>query len=258
MLAAGQKFKSEAPVDMYALLPGWWHGTLPEDKRKIVGVIDKHNGFTPQCCQELKTQCRVPFNDQQIVRVCYEMAKQHPEQLEMGVPSNDSIHVATDNVDIREAYMAAGHVTDGLQSFQLRPPCKKGHDLLDHMHAFALRDPKQKCNKQDGCNATANTVELSSHLDLAISDSQYDIILRASNRDLTMRELMKDAGGQGATLKIAKCKIKIRWPLYSHTAAWPTTKHGCRCSRTNTSWQNHSLRLNGWTRQISRPNRMRH
>jgi hypothetical protein len=94
MLAAGQKFKSKAPVDMYALLLGWWHGMLPEDKRQIVRVIDKHNGFTPQCCQELKTQCRVPFNDQQIVHVCYEMAKQNLEQLEMAVPSDDSIHVA--------------------------------------------------------------------------------------------------------------------------------------------------------------------
>ena len=75
------------------------------------------------------------------------------------------------------------------------------------MHAFALRDPKSQCRKQDGRDDTVNMVEPSSHLDLAISDSQYNIILKASNRDLTMRELMKDAGGQGATLKIAKRKL---------------------------------------------------
>jgi hypothetical protein len=36
ILAAGQNFKSETPVDMYALLPGWWHGALPEKKRKLL------------------------------------------------------------------------------------------------------------------------------------------------------------------------------------------------------------------------------
>jgi hypothetical protein len=126
ILAAGQKFRSETPVDMYALLPGWWHGTLPKEKKKIVGVIDKHDGFTPECCKELKSHCHIPFADQQIVRICFEMAKQHPEQLEMGVPSDDSINIAEDNADVRAAYTAAGCVTDGLQSFQLKPPSKKG------------------------------------------------------------------------------------------------------------------------------------
>jgi hypothetical protein len=135
---------------MYALLPGWWHGTLTEQKKKIVGVIDKHEGFTPQCCKELKSQCSIPFVDQQLVRVCYEMAKQHPEHLGMGMPSDDSVEVAEKNVDVRAAYEAAGHVTNGLQTFQLKPPSKKGQDLLDHMHAFALRDPKNKCKEGGG------------------------------------------------------------------------------------------------------------
>jgi hypothetical protein len=33
ILASGQTFKSECPVDVYSLLPGWWHGTLPEEKK---------------------------------------------------------------------------------------------------------------------------------------------------------------------------------------------------------------------------------
>jgi hypothetical protein len=80
------------------------------------------------------------------------------------------------------------------------------------MHAFALRDPNNQCRKQDGRSddtaAVMVVVEPSAHLDLTISDSQHDIILKASKRDLTMRELMKDAGGQGATMtKIAKPKL---------------------------------------------------
>jgi hypothetical protein len=145
------------------------------------------------------------------------MAKQPSEQLEVGVPSNDSINAAEDNADVRAAYMAAGHVTDGLETFQLKPPSKKGHDLLDHMHAFALRDPKSQYRKQDGRDDTVNMVEPSSHLDLALSDSQYNIILKASNRNLTMHELMKDAGGQGATLKIAKHKLNSLATIQSHS-----------------------------------------
>jgi hypothetical protein len=60
-------------------------------------------------------------------------------------------------------------------------------------------------------------VEPSAHLDLAISDSQHDIILKASKRDLTMRELMKDAGGQGATLKIVKRKLNSLATIQSHS-----------------------------------------
>jgi hypothetical protein len=68
--------------------------------KKIVGTIDKHDGLTPECCKELKSHCHIPFADQQIVRICFEMAKQHPEHLEMGVPSNDSINIAEDNAGV--------------------------------------------------------------------------------------------------------------------------------------------------------------
>jgi hypothetical protein len=101
------KFKSETPVNMYALLPVWWQGTLPEQKEKIVGVINKHKGFMPECAvrSKLKSLCSIPVVDQQIVSVCNKMAKQHPEHLEMvGVPSDDSVDVTENHADIRAAY----------------------------------------------------------------------------------------------------------------------------------------------------------
>ena len=130
ILASGQTFKSENPVVVYSLLPGWWHGTLPEEKKAIVGVIDKHEGFTPQCCMELKSQCSIPFVDQQIVRVCYEMAKQHPKHLEMGIPSDDAICVAEDNADVRAAYEAAGHVHEWPRNFPTEATLQKGTRLV--------------------------------------------------------------------------------------------------------------------------------
>lgn len=210
-LTAGQKFKLETPIDNYALLPGWWHGTDPEDKKKIVGVIDLHEGFSPQCCKELMSHCHVPYADQQILLVCYEIAKKHPAQLEMGIPSEESVATAQDRVDVRAAYKAVGHVTDGLESFQLKPASKTGQALLDHMHLFALRDPKSK--SKDG-----NTVvEPSSHLALCVSDHQREILLKSSMREITMRELMKNAGGQGATLKIAKQKLNVFAVIQLHS-----------------------------------------
>jgi hypothetical protein len=42
-LQAGQTFKSELfRDDPYLLLPTLWHGTIPEDKKKIMGVLEKH------------------------------------------------------------------------------------------------------------------------------------------------------------------------------------------------------------------------
>jgi hypothetical protein len=82
-------------------------------------------------------------------------------------------------------------------------------------------DPKNQCHKQDGrSNDTAAVmvvVEPLAHLNLTISDSQHDVILKASNMDLTMRELMKDAGGQGATLKIAKRKLNSLATMQLHS-----------------------------------------
>eukprot|EP00978_Attheya_sp_CCMP212_P031727 scaffold120920_cov35-Attheya_sp.AAC.1 len=209
-LAAGQTFKLETPIDNYALLPSWWHGTTPADKHQVFQVIESEHGFTPQCCIYLFDQCHIPYANQQILRVCYEMAKLNPEQLEMGIPSKESVEIAQDNPDVRAAYESAGHVTDGLEAFQLKPASKKGEELLDHMHAFALRDPKSKTEDD-------TAVKPSAYLDLSISSDQLKIIMQPRARDITMRELMRDAGGNGATMKIAKRKLSTFGAIQSHS-----------------------------------------
>eukprot|EP00978_Attheya_sp_CCMP212_P023717 scaffold73122_cov28-Attheya_sp.AAC.1 len=52
----------------------------------VMQVIDKHGAFTPDCCMDLKDKCHIAFAEQPSVRVCYELAKESPEQLEMGIP----------------------------------------------------------------------------------------------------------------------------------------------------------------------------
>jgi hypothetical protein len=99
-LLAGQKFKSETPIDKYALLPAWWHGTSVEDKKKVIQVIDRHGAFSPDCCIELRQECHIAYADQQNARVCYELAKESPEQLEMGIPDSQTISAAQDKEDV--------------------------------------------------------------------------------------------------------------------------------------------------------------
>lgn len=78
-----------------------------------------------------------------------------------------------------------------------------------------------KCHKQDGwSDITAVMVELLFHLDLAISDLLYDVILGASKRDLTMCNFMKE-------MLVAMVKHWNLWSIsfihdwlpYSHTFA---------------------------------------
>jgi hypothetical protein len=59
VMCTGQFFKAESVVDKYALLPSFWHGTRLEYKKKIVGIIDKHNGFSPECIMELEETCHI-------------------------------------------------------------------------------------------------------------------------------------------------------------------------------------------------------
>ena len=83
-------------------------------------------------------------------------------------------------------------VTDGLASFQLTPPGVFGVELFEHMAMFSRRN-----------DPTEDTFEPEARLGLEISDAQKKILL-PSAQDLTCRELLRDAGGDGATTKLAK------------------------------------------------------
>ena len=52
-LQKGGTFKAETVDDKYLLLPGFWHGTLPNDKKKIFNLVEESSGFTADCVQEL-------------------------------------------------------------------------------------------------------------------------------------------------------------------------------------------------------------
>ena len=60
----------------------------------------------------------------------------------MGIPDPPALIAAEDNADVLEALESVGKVTDDLESFLLKPKGVKSIELLEHMHAFAMRDPQ--------------------------------------------------------------------------------------------------------------------
>jgi hypothetical protein len=139
-LHAGQNFKAEtdADLDPYALLPAWWHGMLPAEKKKAVAVINKHSGFTVACCRELRDVCHIPLQDQQNLRLCYELAKSNPHHLDMGVPSKETIEHVSEQPELQPAADAIGNVTDCLVNFELKPTklLDDKEKLFEHMIKF--------------------------------------------------------------------------------------------------------------------------
>ena len=52
-LQGGLNFKPEAAVDKYSLLPAWWHGMRPEEKKATAAIVAHEGGWTPTCVQRL-------------------------------------------------------------------------------------------------------------------------------------------------------------------------------------------------------------
>jgi len=133
-LQAGQSFKIEGgELDTYPLLPSFWQGMTPDDKKKVVAVIKQHGGYSVDCLKELHSQCHIELKQMQNVRVCVECASKNPEQLDMGVPDPSTVAAIATSHDLGAASAAVNDVWDGLDSFQLKPKSKTGIELLNHM-----------------------------------------------------------------------------------------------------------------------------
>jgi hypothetical protein len=212
-LRTGLDFKQENSVDTYALLPTLWHGMLPAEKKKVVSIVDDvHDGkFTPACCRELQTELNVSFKDMQNLRLCYEVAKDNPCHLEMVAPLPARIEAARENPELEAAQEAAANksVSDGLVSYQLKPKGKKMNniELFHHMCDFRARDPN--ISKEEAADP-------SPFLDCAVSKEQR-MMMAPTPSDLSRREIMKAAGGTGASQKLAKRKLDMFASIKSHS-----------------------------------------
>jgi hypothetical protein len=207
-IQAGQSFKTEGPLNTYALLPSFWHGMTVEERKNTVGIIDKHDGvFTVELCKELHKECSIAYKDQQSIRVCYDLTKAYPEQLDMESPSIAEREAVREAPEVTAAHAALSDVNKGLASFEFMPTALKGTGipLFDHMVSKRCIDPKGGLKDAP-----------SAHYDVSITIPQRDM-LKATSLELTKREIMKYAGGHGATIKMAARKLDQLGYIKAHS-----------------------------------------
>ena len=83
-LQPGSSFKVEGPINKLWLLPDFWHGMLPVERKAVVSIIDAHGAqYTDTCVWQLNTVCNVPFSDMPKLRSCYDISKESPETTEL-------------------------------------------------------------------------------------------------------------------------------------------------------------------------------
>ena len=142
---------------------------------------------------------------QLLIRVCIECAKDHPDQLDRGVPDFEAIIVAESSPDVVIAAQAAvKDATHGLNSFLVKPPGVTGEKLFSHMRYRSIISPTAKASP-------------SHHLDVAITDSQREVLNVTHMTALTKREIMKDAAGVGQGMKLAARKLDSLGSIRPHS-----------------------------------------
>ena len=187
-------------ADIYPLLPSLWHSLLPAEKRLVVAIVERNGGsYSAKCLNELHFEAHVMYPDMQKLRLCVEAAKENPHHLDQGMPEESP----TGNVapELAAAVAAQLPVTHGLATFQLKPLGLKGDALFAHMVAFRARH--------------GGTERPSQFLDVEMTDDQARI-LAPTMQDLSVQAILKDAGGEGATKKLAKRKLNTAGAITSH------------------------------------------
>lgn len=140
-LQGGQTFKEESLKDVYALLPSFWHGMTPDEKKRGMSILQEHDSsYSVACIKALHSKLYVPLVEMQNLRVCLTHALKDPSHLERGVPELQPVQQPQAVADARAGL---SDVTKGLVSFQLHP--KKGR-----RHA-ALHWPREvRASHEDG------------------------------------------------------------------------------------------------------------
>ena len=99
--------------------------------------MQEHGGFTVECLKALRSEVNIMLSDVDGLRVALELAKVHPEHLDMAAPVVGTVGAPAP--EVAAAAAAAPSINQGLVSFQLKPPGMKGTDLFAHMIAFRRR-----------------------------------------------------------------------------------------------------------------------
>ena len=196
-LQKGGTFKTDLPIDQYCLLPAYWHGTSPVDKKKIYETIQSCNGqFTVECVKKLETENHIRSKDLHSLRACYELALEFPEHLNLGCPTEIDASVNPTSAIVDEAMAGTKKINANLNTFLLKPDGMRGEELFNNMIKFRNR---RYCNDDMVMTPSAS---------LAIDiDKTQKSIIRPTTRYYVEKSVINCASGDGARLKLAKRKL---------------------------------------------------
>ena len=92
-LQGGESFKAEGCMkDVYLLLPSFWHGMTPDEKKLGMSILEEHNYcYSVPCLKDLHAKLHVPLAEMQNLRVCLDLARNDPSHLERGVPDATAV-----------------------------------------------------------------------------------------------------------------------------------------------------------------------
>ena len=189
-LQGGQSFKSEVVRDSYALLPSWWHGFLPEQKKRAATIFASHgNSYSVACVQELTgAQGLVLPAEMHNLRLCLDLAAEDPSHLDRGLPEAAAIPEEAEVV----AAQANVDVNKGLVTFQLFPKKSDGTQLytglalFEHMVKMARR------------TSVHTKLAPSARLDCEYTEEQ-ERLLDPTALDFSMQAIMATVHGAGAS-----------------------------------------------------------
>ena len=89
-------------------------------------------------------------------------------------------------------------ITAGLATSELKPKGLTGKALLDHLIVKRKIIPSSETMLAPSC-----------HLDVEVSDGNRDVMVAASVWHLSKGDIMRDAGGNGANIKLSAQKLDI-------------------------------------------------
>lgn len=198
-LQGGLSFKQEEmDVDPYALLPSFWHGMSTVEKKQALTILQSHEEYTVECIRQLNSEMNIPLAEMQQLRVCLELALEHPDHLERSgkVESTGAPLPA----EITSAQQGLADVAVGLNTFLLHPKRKDQTPMSNEEHFEHLVKMARR-------TTPAGTSLLpSSHLGVEYTPTQQ-MLLNPTAQDFTMAEIMSHAHGDGAQQALAKRKL---------------------------------------------------
>jgi hypothetical protein len=82
-LRAGETFKDDnvdtTAEEKFALLPLFWHGMTPADRKVVTTLFLSHScQYTVACIKMIHKECKLPCSQMNDARVCMLVAREHP------------------------------------------------------------------------------------------------------------------------------------------------------------------------------------